>query len=96
MGLNVHSTLGPDDMQPRFLKELADVVAKPLSVLFEKLLLSGNVPRDWKKKCHTGKERKEDLENYRPAVLHSDCDDHGTDPPGKHVKAPEGQEGDLR
>ena len=38
--------LGPDDMQPRFLKELADVVAKPLSVLFEKLLLSGYVPRD--------------------------------------------------
>lgn len=40
------SLWGPDDFDPRFLKELADVVDKSLSVISEKSFQSLKVPND--------------------------------------------------
>jgi len=36
-------------MGPRVLRELVDVVTNTLSIVFEKLWKSGEVPGDWKK-----------------------------------------------
>jgi len=54
-------------MYPRVLKELDDVVAKPLAMISEKCWQSGEVPGDWKNRNIVPvfkKSRKEDIGNY--------------------------------
>ncbi|KAJ7409336.1 hypothetical protein WISP_115430 [Willisornis vidua] len=70
--IKVHKSTGSDEMHPQVLRELADEVAKPLFIIFEKLCQSCNVPTDWKRENSTFKKgNKEDPGNYRPVSVTS-------------------------
>lgn len=61
-----------DQINPRVQRELANVVAKRLSIIFEKSWQPGKVLCDWKKENSAPiflKVRKEDCGNYQPVSL---------------------------
>jgi len=47
--LDTHKSMGPDGMHPRLLRELGDVIAEPLYIIFERSWRKGDVPEDWRK-----------------------------------------------
>ena len=72
--LKVHKSMGADEAHPRVLRERADEVAEPPSLLFEKSWQSGEAPADWERGNTTPifkTGRKEDPGNYRPVSLAS-------------------------
>ncbi|PKU44861.1 rna-directed dna polymerase from mobile element jockey-like [Limosa lapponica baueri] len=72
--LDIHKSMGPDRIHPRVLRELAEVIAGPLSIIFEGSWRTGEMPEDWRKANVIPvfkKGKKEDLGNYRLVSLTS-------------------------
>jgi len=72
--LDAYKCMGPDGIQTRVLRELAEKLAKPISVIYQQSWLTGEVPDDWRitKVTPTYKKgRKEYPGNYRPVSLTS-------------------------
>ena len=72
--LKPNKSPGPDEIHPKMLKELANELAHPLTLLFNKSISDGIVPSAWKvaevrpifKKCS-----RSDPGNYCPVSLTS-------------------------
>ncbi|KAK4827288.1 hypothetical protein QYF61_016434 [Mycteria americana] len=72
--LDTHKSMGLDGIHPRVLRELAEVLTEPLSILYQQSWLTREVPVDWRLANVTPiykKGWKEDLGNYRPVSLTS-------------------------
>ncbi|GAB0201721.1 mitochondrial enolase superfamily member 1 [Grus japonensis] len=72
--LDAHKSMGPQGIHPRVLRELAEELAKPLSIIYQQSWLTGEVPDDWRLLNVTSiykKGWKEDPGNYRPVSLTS-------------------------
>ena len=70
--LNPYKAAGPDGISPRVLRELAEVLAAPLTTLFQTSLDKGAVPQDWKTALVSPaykKGEKYTAANYRPISL---------------------------
>ena len=71
--LNVHKSLGPDNIHPRILRELADMLSLPIAILFNKSIECEKLPREWKQAyvspIYKKKGSKSHAENYRPISL---------------------------
>lgn len=64
--------MGLDEVHPRVLRELANIVTKPLSMTVEKSWQSGKVPSAWREGSIMlifKKDRKSHSGNYRPVSL---------------------------
>ncbi|OPJ71079.1 hypothetical protein AV530_017375 [Patagioenas fasciata monilis] len=67
--LDIHKSMGLDGIHPQVLKELAEVIAGPHSIIFAKSWEMGEVPEDWRKANVIPvfkKDKKEDPGSYRP------------------------------
>jgi len=72
--LYTHKSMGLDGSHPRVLRELAEELPKPLSIIYQQSWLTGQVPDDWRIANVTPiykKGRKEGTGNYRPLRLTS-------------------------
>ena len=74
--LNQSKSPGQDGLHPRVLKELKDVIALPLSIIYNISLNQGILPMDWKISQVSPifkKGDKKEAGNYRPVSLTAVC-----------------------
>ena len=70
--LNTNKSCGPDDIHPRLLSELADIISEPIAILLNLSIRSGKIPKEWKLANIVAvfkKGSKSLPENYRPISL---------------------------
>lgn len=72
--IDVTKSMGPDNIHPYLLKSLSEVFVLPLTLIFQKSLSSGKIPKAWKDARISPifkKGSKTDPSNYRPVSLTS-------------------------
>ena len=72
--LDIPKSMGNEGLHPRVLRELVNVTARPLSIIFQRSWLVGEVPEDWKEANVSPilkKGKKEDLGSCQP--VSSNC-----------------------
>ena len=72
--INVNKSCGPDNLHPRLLLELSEIIALPVTILFNATMKEGHLPNDWKMAFITGIFKKGSRhlpDNYRPISLTS-------------------------
>ncbi|KFQ11435.1 hypothetical protein N329_01325, partial [Haliaeetus albicilla] len=72
--LDIPKSMGPDGIHPRVLRELAEILTKPLPTIYQQSWLTGDVPVDWRLALVMSiykKGQKADPGNYRPVSLTS-------------------------
>ena len=72
--IKLDKSAGVDNIHPRMLFELRNIIAKPLAKLFAECLQSGIVPQDWRSANVVPlfkKGKRSDPQNYRPVSLTS-------------------------
>ncbi|MDW0208719.1 MAG: reverse transcriptase family protein, partial [Nitrososphaeraceae archaeon] len=70
--LKSNTSPGPDNIHPRVLHELKDVISPHLKSIYEQSLIDGKIPVDWNHSSITvihKKGKKSSIENYRPISL---------------------------
>ena len=70
--INPNKSPGPDGLHPLVLKKLADILAEPLTLLFNLSLNEGRLPTEWKKAVIKPMYKSGDRcapVNYRPVSL---------------------------
>lgn len=69
LGLDCKKSAGPDQIEPYFLKTAANLIADPISSIFNLSLFSGSIPKSWKSAFVLPLLKSGDplaLDNYRP------------------------------
>lgn len=64
----MNQIIGPEEMHPRVLRELTNVIVRPFSTIFEQSKQSGQICDNWKKvniMLFVKKDKKEDLGNCK-------------------------------
>ncbi|PKU40317.1 rna-directed dna polymerase from mobile element jockey-like [Limosa lapponica baueri] len=72
--LDINKSMGTDGIHRRVLRELAEVLAEPLSIIYQQSWQTGKVPADWRLANVTPihkKGQKDDPGKYRPVSLTS-------------------------
>ncbi|KAJ7418310.1 hypothetical protein WISP_59782 [Willisornis vidua] len=69
---DAQKSMRPDGIHPRVMRELANELAKLVSIIYQQSWLTGKVPDDWRLASLTPihkKGRKDDQGKYRPVIL---------------------------
>ena len=70
--LNTNKSFGPDEIHPKLICELAEILSEPLSILLNSSLRSGKIPQEWKTATIAAVFKKGSRSipgNYRPISL---------------------------